>query len=353
MTTSLKTCLSIATAAATAAFAASNAVAEDESPKTSWGVPDLTGTWDFATITPFNRPQRFEGREYLTEEEYNGWNEGDRRRREASERAPSRPAPDNPSQGDVDVGYNSFFIDSGKHLSPGRRTSIVVDPPNGRTPGNTMAARMRYAEMRERWERPPRTPADRPPATRCLIGFNSGPPMSSGAYNNLVRIFQSPGYVGILNEMVNDHRVIATDGGEHMSNVRFWKGDSRGRWEGDTFVVETKSFRPETNFRGSGPNMHLTERFTRIDENTLRYEYTVDDPEMFQGPWSTEQDWVRTDSDIYEYACHEGNRSLLMQMRAAKQQYDAGNAVPDETWLPTWYKWMPRKADLLRQAGKE
>lgn len=351
MTTSLKTCLAVTATA----LAAPIVLAEDETPRTSWGVPDLTGTWDFATITPFNRPERFEGREYLTEEEYNGWNDGARRGREQRERAPSRPAPENPSQGDVDVGYNSFFIDSGKHLSPGRRTSIVVDPPNGRMPGITLAARMRYAEMREKWEHPPRTPADRPPATRCLVGFNAGPPMASGAYNNLVRIFQSPGQVGILNEMVNDHRVIATDGGEHMpANVRFWKGDSRGRWEGNTFVVETRNFRPETNFRGSGPNMHLTERFTRINEDTLRYEYTVDDPEMFQGKWSTEQDWVRTDSDIYEYACHEGNRSLLMQMRAAKQQYEAGNAVRDETWLPTWYKWMPKKADLLaQQAGEE
>ena len=349
MTTTLKACSIAAVLAAPFALAD-----EDATPRTSWGVPDLTGTWDFATITPFNRPAQLADREYLTEEEYNGWNEDAREGRERRERAPSQPAPD-PSQRDVDGGYNQVFIDSGKHLSPGRRTSIVVDPPNGRTPGNTMAARMRYAEMRERWENPPRTPADRPPATRCLVGFNAGPPMSSGAYNNLVRIFQSPGQVGILNEMINDHRVIATDGGEHMSqSVRFWKGDSNGRWEGDTFVVETRNFRPETNFRGSGPNMHLTERFTRIDENTLRYEYTVDDPEMFQGEWSTEQDWVRTDSDIYEYACHEGNRSLLMQMRAAKQQYDAGNAVPDETWLPSWYKWMPKKADLLaQQAGEE
>ncbi len=349
MTTSLKTCLAVTATV----LAAPGALAEDETLKTSWGVPDLTGTWDFATITPFNRPERFADREYLTEEEYEGWNEGARRGREERDSAPSRPAPEKPTQGDVDVGYNSFFIDSGKHLSPGRRTSIVVDPPNGRTPANTMASRMRYAEMREKWERPPRTPADRPPATRCLVGFNAGPPISSGAYNNLVRIFQSPGQVGILNEMVNDHRVVATDGGEHMSgDVQFWKGDSIGRWEGNTFVVETRGFRPETNFRGSGPNMHLTERFTRINEDTLRYEYTVEDPEMFEGTWSTEQDWVRTDADIYEYACHEGNRSLLMQMRAAKQQYDA--AVPDDTWLPTWYRWLPRKADLLaQQAGEE
>ena len=261
----------------------------DEPMRTSWGGPDLTGTWDF----------------------------------------------------------------SGKPLSRTRLNAIVVDPPDGRIPGLTMAALMRLAAMRERMERPPRTAADRPPETRCIVGFNSGPPMSSGAYNNLVRIVQSPGYVAILNEMVNDHRVIATNGGEHMSdNVRFWKGDSRGRWEGDTFVVETRNFTRHTSFRGSGPDIHLTERFTRVDENTLRYRYTVDDPEMFEAEWSTEQDFVRTDADIHEYACHEGNRGLVMQLRAAKQQYDADNVAEDDSWLPSWFRWIPRKADLLaRQRG--
>ena len=329
--------------------------ADDEPPMTSWGVPDLTGTWDFATITPFNRPERFADREYLTEEEYSGWNDGARRGRERNLAAPSRPAPEKPTQGDVDVGYNSFFIDAGQHLSPNRRTSIVVDPPNGRTPGLTPAALMRYAEMREKWEHPPRTPADRPPATRCLVGFNAGPPMSSGAYNNLMRIFQSPGHIGILNEMVNDHRVIATDGGDHMAdNVRFWKGDSRGRWEGNTFVVETRQFRPETNFRGSGPNMHLTERFTPHRRRTRCATST-----RLKTPRCSRASLV----DRTGLRAHRRGhlRVRLPRGQPVAPNADAGreaavrspaNAVPDETWLPTWYKWMPKKADLLAQAGR-
>lgn len=237
---------------------------------------------------------------------------------------------------------------SGKHLRRDRANAVVIDPPDGRIPHLTRAGLLRLAQMRERMERPPRTPADRPPETRCIIGFNSGPPMTSREYNNLVRIVQAPGYVALLNEMINDHRVIATDGGEHVpENVRFWKGDSQGRWEGDTLVVETRNFTEQTTFHGSGPNMRLTERFTRIGKDTLRYRYTVDDPEMFETTWSVEQNFVRTDQDIFEYACHEGNRGLMLQMRAAKQQREAGDESEDDSWLPSWFQWVPRKADLL------
>ncbi len=252
--------------------------------KTPWGEPDLSGTWDF----------------------------------------------------------------SGRHLVRDGVNSTVIDPPDGRIPALTQAALMRLAEMRERMERPPRTAADRPPETRCIVGFNAGPPMSSREYNNLLHIVQSPGYIALLTEMINDHRVIATDGGEHMpDDVRFWKGDSRGWWEGDTFVVETRNFNEQTTFHGSGPNMRLTERFTRIGEDTLRYRYTVDDREMFEAKWSVEWDFVRTDQDIFEYACHEGNRGLLLQMRAAKQQREAGDLSSDDSWLPSWFRWVPKKADLL------
>ncbi len=243
---------------------------------------------------------------------------------------------------------------SGTRLVRDRANSIVVDPPDGRIPGLTNAALMRLAEMRERMERPPRTAADRPPETRCIVGFNAGPPMTSREYNNHVRIVQAPGHVALLTEMINDHRVIATDSGKHLPDiVRLWKGDSRGRWEGDTFVVETGNFNEQTTFFGSGPNMRLTERFTRIDEDTLRYAYTVDDPEMFEATWSVEQQFVRTDADIFEYACHEGNRGLLLQMRAAKQQYEAGDEFEDDSWLPSWFRWVPRKSDLLASGGSE
>ncbi|MCY3813790.1 MAG: hypothetical protein OXH15_18510 [Gammaproteobacteria bacterium] len=323
--------------------------AEPASMKTSWGVPDLQGTWDFRTMTPMNRPERFKDKEFLTEEEVAELEENTRKGHEA---ALAREASDEPSQGDVDVGYDFIFIDVGTKVTGTRRTSLIVDPPNGRRPALTMFARMRQAENRAVWEKRPITARDRPPATRCLVGFNSGPPMSSGAYNNMMRVVQSPGYVAILNEMVNDHRVIPTDGSEHVpDNVRLWKGDSRGRWEGDTLVVETRNFRPETSFSGSGPNMILTERFTRIDADALRYEYTVDDPESFEGKWSTVQDMRRTDDEIYEYACHEGNRAMHLMLAGARKEERDGK--PDaEGWLPSWYRGLPRKEELLKQSGE-
>ena len=315
--------------------------------RTTWDVPNLQGTWDFRTATPMNRPSRFKDKEFLTEEEVAEWEE---RVAEGHQAALEGSAADEPSQGDVDGGYDFIFIDVGTKYEGTRRTSLIVDPPDGRMPARTRYSLMRAAENREDWEHRPITPADRPPATRCLVGFNSGPPMSSGAYNNNMRIVQSPGYVAILNEMVNDHRIIATNGGEHLSdNVRLWKGDSRGRWEGDTLVVETTNFTPHTSFNGSGPNMHLTERFTRMDAETLRYEYTIDDPESFEGPWSTQQDMRRTDDEIYEYACHEGNRAMHLMLAGARKEEREGK--PDgEGWLPTWYRGLPKKQDLLAAA---
>lgn len=260
--------------------------------------------------------------------------------------------PMNTSWGEPDLRGTWDF--SGRYLVRDGVNPTVVDPSDGRIPALTKAALMRMAEMRERMERPPRTPADRPPETRCIVGFNSGPPMTSREYNNLVYIVQAPGYVAFLNEMINDHRVVATDGRKHMpDNVRFWKGDSQGRWEGDTLVVETRNFTEQTTFHGSGPNMRLTERFTRIDNDNLRYHYTVDDPEMFEAPWSVEQNFVRTDQDIFEYACHEGNRGLMLQMRAAKQQHEAGDESGDDSWLPSWFRWVPTKAELLAGQGGE
>ena len=329
---------------------ASEDAADAEAPqmKTAWGVPDLQGTWDFRTATPMSRPAQFEDKEVLTEEEIAEW---EKRVAEGHQSALERSASDEPSQGDVDVGYDFIFIDLGTKISGTRRTSLIVDPPNGRRPAHTRYARMRMAENRETWERRPITAADRPPATRCLVGFNSGPPMSSGAYNNIMRVFQSPGYVAVLNEMVNDHRVIPTDDGEHLpDNVRLWKGDSRGRWEGDTLVVETTNFTPHTSFSGSGPNMILTERFTRIDAETLRYEYTVDDPESFEAPWSTMQDMRATEDQVYEYACHEGNRAMHLMLAGARREEREGK--PDmKGWLPTWYRGLPKKEDLLAEAA--
>ena len=326
------------------------AEAADTPLKTAWGVPDLQGTWDFRTMTPMQRPERFKDQEFLTEEEIAELEEATRAGHES---ALAREAADEPSQGDVDVGYDFIFIDVGTKVTGTRRTSLIVDPPDGRMPKHTRYALMRMAENREVWSKRPLTPAGRPPATRCLVGFNSGPPMSSGAYNNNMRVVQSPGYVAILNEMVNDHRIIPTDNGEHLSdNVRFWKGDSRGRWEGDTLVVETRNFTPHTSFSGSGPNMVLTERFTRLDGDSLRYEYTMDDPESYEGKWSTVQDMRRTDDQIYEYACHEGNRAMHLMLAGARREEREGK-VDHEGWLPSWYRSLPKKEDLLSAESGE
>ena len=316
--------------------------------ETSWGVANLQGTWDFRTATPLWRRDEFEGRDFLTAEEIDEW---ERRIAEEHESRLRASAADEPSQSDLDVGYDFFFLDHGTKINGTRRTSLIVDPPNGRVPKRTRTAQMRMAEDRERWERRPLTPADRPPVTRCLVGFNSGPPMRSGGYNNIMRVFQTPGYVAILNEMVNDHRVIPTDDGDHLpSSVRLWKGDSRGRWEGDSLVVETTNFTPHTSFRGTGPNMVLTERFTRLDADTLRYEYTVDDPESFVAPWSVMQDMRATEDQVYEYACHEGNRAMHLMLAGARREEREG--VEDKKgWLPTWYRHLPKKEDLLAAAA--
>ena len=168
------------------------------------------------------------------------------------------------------------------------------------------------------------------------MGFNSGPPMNPGAYNNFLEVFQTTNYVAFLNEMINDHRIVPLDGREHVpGNVRLWKGDSRGRWEGDTLVVTTKNFTEHTNFRGSGPNMVLVERFTRNSQDTLLYEYTVTDPESFAAPWSVAVEMKRTSDPLLEYACHEGNRAMTLMLSGARAREEAGTESSD--WLASWY----------------
>ena len=188
------------------------------------------------------------------------------------------------AQGGV-LSYNEFWYERGNQLTRDRRTSLIVDPPDGRIPF-TDAARRRIAEMRQRSDAGlGDSYADRPLADRCLQGFNSGPPMTPGAYNNNVQIVQSPGVVVIVNEMVHNARIIPTDGRPHTT-LRQWSGDSRGRWEGDTLVVETINFRRETSLQGSSANTRLVERFTRVDAETIKYEFTVTDPTTYTRPWS-------------------------------------------------------------------
>jgi hypothetical protein len=160
---------------------------------------------------------------------------------------------------------------------------------------------------------------DRTIADRCLLGFNSGPPMVPGAYNNNLQILQAPGYVVIVNEMVHNARIIPTDGRPHTT-LRQWAGDSRGRWDGDTLVVETINFRRETSLQGSTADTRLVERFTRVDDETIKYEFTVSDPNSYTRPWSAMVPLLRTRGPLFEYACHEGNYSLTNILAGARAQ---------------------------------
>jgi hypothetical protein len=201
------------------------------------------------------------------------------------------------------------------------RTSLITDPADGRLPPLTPDARgrtaARAADVREH---PADGPENRSLAERCLA-FNAGPPMVPGPYNNFVQIFQMPGYVIIANEMIHDARIIPLDGRPHVAaGVRSWQGDSRGQWEGDTLVVDTTNFNGKTGFRGSDEHLHLVERFKRVDQNTMLYEFTVNNPTAFTHSWSAAVPMTKSDDRIFEYACHEGNHALVNILSGARYQ---------------------------------
>ena len=219
-------------------------------------------------------------------------------------------------------------MDFGTNIIGTRRTSLIVDPPDGRIPDLAPEAKRRQEALAAAREgvgddvpRPGAWVEDVPVSVRCIVGFNSGPPMYPAAYNNNVQLFQIPGYVAIFNEMGPAVRMVPLDGRPRLpQHLRQWLGDSRGRWDGDTLVVETTNFLRETAFGryagsvgrlgGSGPNIHLVERFTRIDADTLLYEATVEDETTWVRPWTYAIPVRRSDAAVYEYACHEGNYGL-------------------------------------------
>ena len=283
-------------------------------PRTAWGAPDLMGIWDFRTITPLERPDELAGKEVLAEREAAEFQKKTRKDRNNDQR-PEKAADD------VGRAYNDFWLDYGDSLTEDKRTSLIVDPPERKIPPLTAAGQVRADARKEVMERPAHGPEDRGAFERCLLGFNAGPPMHPSGYNNNVQIFQTPDSVALLIEMVHDLRVVPLDGRPHLpESMRQWKGDSRGRWEGDTLVVETRNFTEATSFRGSGPNMHLVERFTRLSPDRLLYEFTIDDPESFTKPWTVAVPMQKTDQPIYEYACHEGNYSMMNILAGARAQ---------------------------------
>ncbi len=300
-------------------------------PRTKWDKPDFRGTWDFRSITPFERPEYFKDKEYLTEDEIEEFEQAVLKGRE------ERVGKQFEGQGDVDVGYNAFFLDMGEKMTGTMRTSLVIDPPDGRLPPMKEKAKKRMAEFIKLWSRAPHGPEDRNKYDRCLMGFNAGPPITPGAYNNIMQIYQTEQNVVIFTEMVNDHRIVPTNGsGALPDNMRLWKGSSSGHWEGDTFVISTGNFNDLQMFRGTGPNMKLTERLSLLDQETLQYEFTVDDPDTFEIPWTARLEMRRTDANAFEYACHEGNYAKRLMLKGArKQDSEAGE---DDTWLPSWSK---------------
>ena len=292
-------------------------------PRTVDGHPDLQGIWDFRTITPLERPEELAGKEFLTVEEAALFERETLARRDAERRDedPSREGFVNgaPVTADLARAYNQFWFDRGTSVLEDKRTSLIVDPPDGRIPARTDDGDRRAAMRRAAGERAAIGPEDRGVAERCILGFNSGPPMNPSAYNNNVQVFQVPGYIVLLNEMVHNARIIPVDGRPHLgSDIRQWVGDSRGHWDGDTLVVETSNFTEKTNFRGSGRNMRLVERFTRVGEDTLLYDYTIDDPESFERPWSVSVPMKRAELPLFEYACHEGNYGMPGSLSGAR-----------------------------------
>ena len=271
---------------------------------TPWGDPDLQGMWDYRTMTPLQRPRALADKAVLTEEEAAAY-----RAAELESRADYDALP---------TVHAKFWLDYGTELTDDRRTSLVVDPPDGRVPPRTALAETR-AQARGMRRQQTHAIQDRSITERCILGFNAGPPMNPGAYNNNVLVLQIPGFVILHNEMVHEVRVIPLDGRPHLpESIRQWRGDSRGRWDGRTLVVETTNYTDRTAFFGSGARMHLVERFTRTGSNTLRYDYTVTDPESFERPWTVSVPMQQTDGPMFEFACHEGNYGLTNILRAAR-----------------------------------
>jgi predicted amidohydrolase YtcJ len=284
-------------------------------PRTPDGHPDLQGIWTNSTLTPLERPADLAAKAFFTREEAAAY-EKQARARNDGDRRDSNP------EADLTTGYNDFWWDRGTNVVSTMRTSLIVDPPDGRIPALTPEAQKKAAARADyRRLHPADGPEDRTLADRCIVRGNNGPPMLPAGYNNNYQIVQTADYVVILIEMIHDARIIPLGDRPHLpKNIQQWMGDSRGRWEGNTLVVETTNFTGRTNFRGSDENLRVVERFTRVDDTTLLYQFTVEDPESFVRPWSAEIPMKKAEGPIFEYACHEGNISMFNILSAARAE---------------------------------
>jgi hypothetical protein len=332
-------------------------------PRLPDGTPDLQGVWTNSTATPFERSPALGNRRSYTDEEVKKI-EGTARARVEEDSKPTDPNAKIAAGALPPVGnYNQFWTDRGMEvafINGEKRTSMIIDPPNGRLPPLTAQAQNRLGRQTDaRPERGARVagtlgeaftgpggfptsggaeesseassqsqvgradgPEQRGLGERCIIGFGStsGPPMLPTMYNRYYQIFQSPGYVIILVEMVHDARIIRMGGDRLPSSIKKWMGDSIGRWEGDTLVVETRGFRPEQNFRGTSEHAVITERFTRVANDQIVYRFTVDDPSTFTSKFTAELPLTGVNANVYEYACHEGNYGLPAILSGARHE---------------------------------
>ena len=282
-------------------------------PRTAGSPPDLEGIWSNATITPLERPADLAGKQTFTAEEAAAYEKQVVDRNNVDHRTGNAEA-------DVASAYNLFWYDRGTKAVGTRRTSLIVDPPDGHIPALTPEGQKRVQDRRA-WIEAHATdgPEGRTLGERCILWATAGPPMLPGPYNNNFQILETRDKVVILNEMIHDARVIPLDGSPHLpSNIREWRGDSRGHWEGNTLVVDTTNFSGDYSFRGSDRNLHLIERFTRTSPDSLLYEFTVDDPTAFTKPWTAQIAVTRTKGLIFEYACHEGNYAMVDILSGAR-----------------------------------
>jgi hypothetical protein len=305
-------------------------------PRTPDGRPDLQGVWSFATLTPLERPDEFAGKSVLTEAEAAAYVDrrikganADRRDGGGTERSPGEDA-------DVQRAYNDFWYERGLTLAGARQTSLINDPADGKLPPLTAEGRRRAAAQAAFTRQGVRGPLDnartRPLRERCIWWDSEGPPLTPmGAYNANLQIVQNQNHLAIVMEMIHDARIVQLDGRPHLApSVRQLLGDSIGRWDGDTLVVDTTNFKDmadyidpafftdKTDYRGGRLHLRIVERLTRLDADTLKYEYTVEDPGTWTKPWTAVQFLRRINSPLYEYACHEGNYGMAGILSGAR-----------------------------------
>ncbi len=326
--------LIISVVAAYCGIAAAQSASDYQVPRTEWGQPDLQGVWNFSSNTPLQRPQRYGTQEFLTAEQIEEAIERQEKNAAAADAAAAILVinPDAPPATNNPGGYNDFWFEN-RGIGDTVRTSHIVYPENGRSPAVVEGAKRQFGGLGPDipGERPVRYvvggiakdgPEDRGLSSRCIVGFNSGPPFLPSLYNNNMQIFQNKDTAVIMTEMIHDARIVPLVDKPALSNdIRLWSGDSRGYWDGDSLVVETKNFNGlRQSFGDVGHNYDavLTEKFTRMAFDTVNYEFTVDDSSTFTDKISAIVPMTKVAGQIYEYACHEGNYGMFNILRGKR-----------------------------------